>query len=490
MTVRIKKPQFSNLRSRFDFGKCNDSDGAQTATIKELMDELVYERTTTTSGASLDTDAKQMSIHQLKPVLRLLRFISGKPLKSIAEKHPVADIKTIKTLYNYSYDSGMHLVSLLEPPGPKSQVIMDVLAFTPTQESERVSEAKRRIISDLEQEIPAKEKAQIDVLFSSRNAPHVYWKETNEAIDKVLLTHLHVDEDRGLLFEADDYLIAKTKEFMGAVAPIEREQRLHVAAYFHLRALEFLHSLHFEITTNRAIPNDKTISNIQVDFSYICKSIPPVHGVVIKGHTPFMSLDEVPAFCAENAAEIARLVSAATGFTYNKRDILTGRDAVRACYALAVYLASIKLPSNENPRPIGIVHVVAAFCSVLHQRKMKSKPKKSRRYGSKLAAPQKQLDAFIEGKEKHLAYTAWFIYSERTLWYSHAMLGRAHMTCSHRPLQPEQAKLIAGIYTSLDHVKTRELIADYREYIVKAARDFVVLHGREETRYEWIHGLR
>lgn len=202
------------------------------------------------------------------------------------------------------------------------------------------------------------------------------------------------------MLKADAYLIEKTKEFMSAFIPMKREQELYLAAYTHLRALEFMHHLQFEITTNRAIPNDRTINNMQIDFSHICKNIPPAQGVTIQAHTPFMSLSDVPAFCIKNASEIARLVSAATGFTYNKRDILTGKDATRALVSLAVYLASSKLPSDENPNPIGVAHIVAAFCSVLHQRKMKSKPMASRRYSSRLISPQKQLDAFIARKER------------------------------------------------------------------------------------------
>ncbi|MGE8224502.1 MAG: hypothetical protein ACN6RK_01830 [Stenotrophomonas sp.] len=490
MKSRIKKLETGKRLPRFDFTSDGSDDGSQTATIKELMDELVYEDTTSTSGKPLDTSGKQMSIRQLGPVLRLLRSISGKALRSITEQHPLLDIKTIKTLYRYSYDKNMHLIGLIEPPGSDSQAIMNILTSPPTEQNAIVFETKRRIISDLEREISADEKEQIDAILNPQYAPRAYWAETNAAIDKILLTHLHLDEDSSLLIEADPHLAAKTNEFMSDITPAERETRLHVATYVHLRSLEFLHALNFEITTNGMIPNDRTVDNMQLNFSRICKSILPVHGVTIQGHTPFMSLADVPAFCSDNATEIARLVSIATGFTYNKRDILGGKDANRAKYALAVYLASIKLPSGENPKPIGVVHVVAAFCSVLHQRKMKSKPKTSRRYGSKLVSPQKQLDAFIEGKDKQLAPTAWFIYSERTLWYTHAMLCRTHLARSHKPLQTEQAKLNSAIYTSLNHVLIRKLTSSYRVHMVKAAQGFVTLHGKDATKYEPIHGLR
>lgn len=488
MEASVKESCARKPRFNFEGGGGVGTD--LTATIKELLEELLYESSTTTAGQLIDTEARQMSIAQLNPVLRILRSVSGKPLKSAVEDHPIDDIRTIKTLYNYSYDSGMHLIRMLEPPGPNSEAIVGVLTSPPTKENEGVIEARRRILNDLEKAVCVEEKELIDALFNPWNAPHLHWRETNDAIDKILLTHFHIESDRDLLGECDRYLIAKTDEFMSKIAPLRREQRLHTAAYVHLRALEFLHSLQFQITTNRTIRNDKTIGNVQMDFSRICDSLPPVQGVVIQGHNPFMSLDEVLAFSTENAGEIARLVSRATGFVYNRRDILKGKDAIRARYALEVYLASINLPSNDNPKPIAVVHVVAAFCSVLHQRKLKSKPMKSRRYGSKISSPQKQLDAFIEGKVTHLASTAWFIYSERTLWYTQAMLGRLGMASSHKPLQTAQARFLKEAYASLDHVQIRALIDSYRSCMVKAAEEFVVLHGKHGTQYDWVHGLR
>ncbi|MFK3844742.1 hypothetical protein [Stenotrophomonas sp. PS02297] len=488
-TDKTKNKSKPPRTARFDFSDASSSDGAQTGTLKQLLEELTYERNTTPQGKSIDKDGKQMSVRQLTPVLRLLRSISGKPLTSITELHPLSDIKTIKTLHTYSYDSGTHLVSLLEPPGIDSQAVMNILTSPPNEESRKVLDAKKNIINDLELEISEEDKKQVDLLFSSPITPHAHYQQTNESIDKVLLTHFHLDNDRAILLQADDYLVAKTQEFWRSSNLPVKEQSLHLAAYVYLRSLEFFHSLNFEITTNRLIPNDKRIDNVLVDFSQICRSLPAVDGIVIKGDTPFMSIEEVSSFCNDHASDLAGLVAAATGYSYGKRDIL-GKDLRRATCALALYLASIKLPSDQNPKPIGVVHVVAAFCSVLHQRKLKSKQKKSRRYGSKLSSPQKQLDAYLAGKEKYVAPPAQFVYCERTLWYCHALVGRAHVSASHMRVQAEQSKLLLEIYGSLDPRTIHELTAQYREHMVGAAQSLVTEHGREHIQYEWIHGLR
>lgn len=488
MASRTKVLNPKTYKIRFDFTSSDPKDSSQTATIKELLNELLFEITTTSSRKPIHNEYTRMDIRQLEPALRLLRGISGKPLKKVSEPHPIDDIRTIKALYRSSYNRGMHLIGLIEPPGPNSQAIMDLLISPPTEQSAVVLEAIRNIIRKLELGIPEDEKDAIDAILGSGKEPEAYRMATNEAIDKVLLTHLHLDADGPLLQEADGYLYRKTMEFMNSIVPVQRESRLHVATYVYLRALEFLHALNFDIKTNCNIPNDKWVSNRQIDFSHICNSITSSHGVAIQKDTCFMSHADVPAFCIEHASELAQLVSAATDYTYNKRDILTGKDINRARYALYFYLTSINLPSDENPNPIGIVHVVAAFCSVLHQRKMKTKPLKSRRYGHKLASPQKQLDAFIAREEESIPTSATTIYRERTQWYIHALLGRKHMADNHLSMQAMQSMLHRQIYMSLSHARIHEFTGKYRDHMVQAARDFISLHGKEETEYQWVHG--
>ena len=488
MSSNAKKTHTEHT-SRFNFYAPEEFDCNQTATIKDLLEELLYESTTTTSGKSKNTDGKQINIRQLKTSLRLLRSISAKPLKRISEKHPIKDIKTIKTLHTHSHDSGIHLIALLEPPGKNSQVVFDLLSSPPTEEMERVINARESIINELQKEIPEDEKEMIGSLVGDKASLRNQRMGINEAVDDILLDHLHVDHDSGLLIESDKYLINKTKEYTESITSLQREKRLHVATYIHMKTLESIHYLHLEIATNRSIPNDKSVDNTQIDFSRICKSIPPVKGVTIRGETPFMTLDDFDNFCANNFSEISKLVSSATGFTYNRRDILNEKERARARYALATYLNSIHIKNEENPKPIAVVHVIAAFCSVLHQRKLKSKQKKSRRFGTKLNSPQKQLDAFIVGKAKYLASSASYIYSERTMWYTHAMLGRRHMYSSFRLIQLEQAKLFRHIYSTLYHRQITKAIDDYRNYMVKAAKDFVALHGKQHIVYQRIHGL-
>ncbi|WP_182657451.1 hypothetical protein [Stenotrophomonas lacuserhaii] len=498
MAAQIKNPTKQNGSKhtpRFDFRDSHNSNVSQTATIKELLAELNYESTTNSSGVQVDLDGKQLDISYLKATLRFLRSISGQALRSTTEEHPVATIKTIKTLFNYSHHCGAHLIGFIEPPGGESQGNIDILTSPPTPGNKKVLATIDRIISDIEKEISPEEKSEIAAICDPMRLREKYRQETNEAIDKILLTHIHIDDD--LMKDADVYLADSTRQFLESINQPKREPRLHVVTYTYLKLLDYVHRLHFEIHTQLTISNGHIVKNKQIDFDEICRKLSTCHKRTIVKDTNFMSIDDVAGFINGYSSDIARLVSIATGFTYNKRDILgekknepsTITDSIRAHIALQLYLLGANLPNESNPDPIGVVHVIAAFCSVLHQRKINSKlAKQSRRYGPQFTTPQKQLDAYINRTSEHVPYTAQFAFRERTRWYVHALLGRKDKADAHIAVQIAQSELSKHIFISLNHVWIREQNSAYRDFTVKAARDFVTLHKKQSTTYEWMHG--
>src|SRR6185312_14005479 len=89
----------------------------------------------------------------------------------------------------------------------------------------------------------------------------------------------------------------------------------------------------------------------------------------------------------------------------------------------------------------GIVHVVAAFASVLHQRINKANlVKRSTKYTPRID-PQRQLDLRIKEETQYIPWTVQYLYSERMRWYLYAMLGRKDMADSHKALQLAQSEL-------------------------------------------------
>jgi hypothetical protein len=479
MAVKIKESIHSTpYQPRFDFDNSQAPNDASTATIKELLYELNRQK-----GNDSIAD------YNLKSLGTTLRFVSaissiGAP-RRVDQAFPVAAIKTIKLLFKCSQFIDAHLIRVIGIPGENTPVTIDFFTSPATSKTEDVKRQISRIISSLEREIDKDEIAAIDEICDPMRLREKFLQGTNEAVDKILLTHIHINDD--LVKEADGYLADKTREFLDSIAPLKRELRLHVATYTYLKLLDYVHRLHFEISTRLTIPNDRGVANKQVDFSEICRKLSDYDQESVKLDTNFMSIDDVGGFINDHASDIAQLVSDTVGVTYNKRDVLV--DSMRAMVALQLYLLAAGLPSERNAKPIGIAHVVAAYCSVLHQRKSKSKSeKKSRKYGSKLSSPQKLLDGYIARSTTHIPWTVGFIYMERTKWYVHALLGMKDKADSNLSVKIAQSELTRDIFMSLDHTQIRKHISAYREFMTKAAHDFVTLHDKQDTKYEWSHG--
>ena len=156
---------------------------------------------------------------------------------------------------------------------------------------------------------------------------------------------------------------------------------------------------------------------------------------------------------------------------------------------LVIYLARIDLPNERNKKPIGVVHVIAAFCSILHQRKMKSKlGKKSRKYSLKTSSPQKLLDEYISNPKQGLPQTVQHIYTERVYWYVSAFVGMKDKYDSSKSFNIAQSELYRDVYMSLDHRQIKSKLDEYRNYMVDAVNKFVDINNRQDTNYEWIYG--
>lgn len=479
MAVKIKETEdHASYEPRFDFQESPTSNEDQAATIKELLVELNRQRA--------DQSIADYNLKSLGTTLRFVSSISGIEIpRRIDQEYPLTWIKTVKLLFTCNQFIDAHLIRIIEPPGPDTPATIDFFTSPATPATEAVKREISRIISMLEKEIEQAEIDAIGEICDPGRLRETFRQDTNEAVDRILLTHIHVDDD--LLKQADDYLAKKTRDFLVSISPLEREPRLHVATYIYLKLLDYVHRLHFDLVTQLTIPHDRGVANRTIDFGPICSKLSALHSRTISRDTNFMDIGDVVPFIEDYQADLARLVSRATGFTYNKRDV--PMDKPRAIVALRLYLMAASLPSELNSRPIGVVHVAAAFCSVLHQRKMKSRPtRNSRKYGSKTSAPQKLLDQLISRTSEHLPWTVQDIYIQRTRWYVSALLDRKDKVDSHRIAQIAQSELSNAIFMTLSHGQIRAHLSKYREFMTRAARDFVALHNRQATVYQWRHG--
>lgn len=99
-------------------------------------------------------------------------------------------------------------------------------------------------------------------------------------------------------------------------------------------------------------------------------------------------------FCLEHTSDLVAAIKQATGFDYDNRALR--KDMTRACLVMYMYLSHAEIPTDAETKPIGIAHLVASFASILHQRSSKAAVvKKSVKYTSSVADPQRQLDLFL-----------------------------------------------------------------------------------------------
>lgn len=482
MAVKIKESaasqQSAAYQPRFNFGNNPDPAGKQIGTIKELIAELNQERSDN-SGSAYD-------IKSLGTVLRFLSSITGKEYRSITEIHPLSTLKTIKLLRRESRYIDAHLIKLLEFPEGDSHGTMDFLTMPSSPEGEDIKRQISRIIAGLETEIDQVEIEQINAIGDPRKFREHFRRDTNEAVDDILLTHIHIEDE--LMKDADDYLAEKTRQFLSLINPLKREPRAHVATCVYLKILDYVHRLHFQLATKLSIPHDRPISNISLSFEKVCADISTQLDRDILKDTNFLSICEMCDFCNRHMAPLVEIVTKASGFDYDNRAFK--QDIDRAILVMLIYLGQAKLPVAPESKPIGIVHVVAAFASVLHQRINKANlVKRSTKYTPRID-PQRQLDLRIKEETQYIPWTVQYLYSERMRWYLYAMLGRKDMADSHKALQLAQSELIRDVFLSLSPDRIVEHISAYRDRMIQAANDFVIAHERQHIRYEKIRNYQ
>jgi len=487
-------------KPRFDFGNNIDLEGSQTATIEELLDEINFERGEPAAKKVRvrgTIDGKKLLSGNLKTTFRLVGAISGLALRSTKEKHALTTLKTIKLLYKCSQVSDAHFIRIIEPPGQKSLVNIDFFTSPPTEETKDIDRRIKFILSQLEKEIDHEEIIEINTVCNFGALQTRYRHEINNAIDTILLKHLH-HKDK-LMCAADKYLAKETKHFLKSVTPVEQETRIHVATYIHLKMLEFKHRIYFDLKTELSIPNDRVDANKIVKFDNICQKLSKLHDKDILPYTNYLAIEDVREFCKKYAAEIAELVSSATGLKYIKRDIASDRS--RAEIILYLSLNRIWPSEKANKAHLGVIHIVAAFCSILHQRKVRTKlTKESKKYGSrpiakpdgsnkikapKISSPQKLFDAYIRGAAKGIPFTAQHIYVERMTWYATVLSGKKDSYDSHLKFIIAQTDLIQSICASNNHNTIAQSLCFYEELMKRKATEFLTFKKMRHIKFDW-----
>lgn len=468
------------FKPRFNFSAEFPSAPGEYATIGDLLLELSHELYPS-DGIRVDgKPLKMMKIKDIETSLRFFRKLFGFRLKSVTESYPIEAIKTFKAIYNCNRNYNKGIIGWIEPLSDSDDSLIDILMAPRNRINAPLFDCVQRALDTIGLEIDFDEKHGIDAMADPTGLRAWIEELHTREIEDVLKAHLPTHDP---LYEyADAYFSTAILMFADRVRDTPKEPRVHVAVYAYLRCLHLIHWLHFEIKRNLSFEGDKFVSNLHVDFSELCAKVSKAIEGTIRSDTPFLSLPETVAFAKDHASDIAKLTSEATGHQYNRRDI--ENDHERAGIVLKLYADAAQLHEPKFQRPFGITHVVASYCSVLHQRKIGSKPaNRNRSLGEHLLIPQKHLDNHIAKRNRWLPYSTAALYCDRAKWYIAALHGRKNASDNHDKLKYARRQLCDALVTTLDSLRIRQLLAIHGDEMRALAQEFLRQHGRLEDVY-------
>lgn len=466
---------------RFDFGTDCKNDHSETATLADLLDEIQFENTHDKWGNLIDKTGKKIDISYLKTVLRFFRSITGKELKKTTELHSVADIKTIKYLYRQNENISTQLISFIEPSSKKNLLLLDTITSEKSEESSAVLYLIEEVIKTVSNQIA---KDELERIKEVRDCLDAHYDYTNTLIDDIIYTRIHRDEKLSL--DALLFICEETENYHNSIKPLIKENRIIISTYTYLMVMIILFRHRISIENQKRISGDKISSCSEVKFEEICRKVSLDYNRTIMKYTNFISEDNFLEFSKVYASYIVKLVKAATNNKYSKKDLMN--DSERAKTVLEMHLSAHGYPNEENPNPIGIVHIVSSYCAILHQRLTKDRlRKKSRRYDSKFFyEPQKQLDRYASKSLSHIPFSAGYLYREILERYLCMMSGTLVQHDYNKAIFVAQSRLYIDIYMSLDHKQIMSKLDEYRKHMADASQRFVEMHNRQEPIYKMI----
>lgn len=409
--MRIPRSRGRRAVPRFNFGHYEIESADQTATLKELFDEINHERKISDSWL-------MVNIKSLKHILPLLSRLSGREYKSITEPLPLTTLKTIKLLYVENMllnprqyktkttnktkssaptpDKGIHLLNLIEIPTCDT-ASMESATGTSLAQDARGREAINKICNTLALEIPLSEL----FLYSTKTRTHSECLiddigRANEVISQRLVDAFPENPDaRGKAFRDLAKFILRNSE--KTPHPSLLETPLHERLYVHLRCIGFEHFVlhYFKFIRRIKIKldeNPSTQSQITTLFSALCNAV----GNETSPKLQLYSYSDVWKFVQNHSEHITPLIAKITGLPTRRKSLV--EDARRAMMILRSYAYRRFDTLNHDARVLTIHDIIAALCAFKCQQSIKT-PYQPTWFGQNTSeghATKKHLDKFID----------------------------------------------------------------------------------------------
>lgn len=357
-------------KPRFDFGSSPDPSGEQTGTIKELLDELNYEKFKTATG----TDAKKsnsngtaVTFDSLSGALAFLDEVAGIGTPKLAQNVPLATLKTIKLLYVTNDDKDTQLFRLLKSPLRGGKPTLEFYTTESSLRNQKGISIVDRLLSTLSTEVDPDVLRKIDGSFLTYpKLLECIAKENLEILEPIYTKH-------------SGHPVSITKAFLRLAESLNGYEStrpmtgrpIHEALYTYLRALPLLHFVkEDQYIDGLALvkePIDAILNEVELFYSKVFGAA----DTETWRNKPIMSVKSFPEFVDANALELAKLIQRATGISSERRDILKISNASSKVLCTYVFHQWNIIPLDRVN--ISVIDCIAALCTIRHQQKVKTK---------------------------------------------------------------------------------------------------------------------
>lgn len=429
---------------RFNFAHYEIESADQTATLKELLDEINTER-------GLKTPGRQVSIHSLRHILPFLGRLSEREYKSITEPLPLTTIKTIKLLYvenrrlntsepeddssdkaksgRKANEKGIHLLDLIEIPS-YDKASMESATGTTVAQDAKGREAIDRICSKLAVEI-SPQKLESSISFFGQKKTRTtsegvidYIEYTNDIIHQELTKSIPNDPKAlgNAFVELAIFTYRASNYKVNGEAP---KALLHEQLYVHLQSLGFVHfAMHhnkFARSTKIAPDKKPTISKQVEDLiAALCDAI----GTDVTPNSRSFSTNDVCRIVENHCAHIKLIVEKVTGLPTRSQGLKS--DAPRAEKILRSHafrsLDSIDLDAHN----LTLHDIIAALCSFRYQQTART-PYQPKWFGQEMSEGRStsiHFDKGLKSTKPHVYQGVFQTYYYRFGQYKAALEGR------------------------------------------------------------------
>lgn len=355
---------------RFDFGSNLDPSGKQTGTVKELLEELNYEKLKTITGTDAkksDSNGTSITYDSLDGVFAFLGEVADVRKPKLAEDVPLSTLKTIKLLYVTNDTNDTQLFRLLKSPTRGGKPTLEFYTTETASRNQKGIAIVDHLLSTLSKEVDPIVLRRIDTSFLTYpKLLECIARENIEILDPIYIRHSgrsnSIAEALTYLAEAVERYTHKSND-----AP---SRPLHEAIYTYVRILPFLNFVGEYQKVIELSQVDGQVNTIKDRIEEFCRELSGTLGTIVHPLTPVTSVEAFPKFVDTNALALAKLIEDATGIASERRDLLKIVNA--ASKVLCSYVHHEWGVISLDTKNISAADCIAALCAIRHQQKVKT----------------------------------------------------------------------------------------------------------------------